>query len=136
MKPIVDDEMKERIKALLTKGYTNDQISEKLGLKLSTTAYHTTKLRKNGNGKKPVKVDTLAYQEKSLSETFFGETITGFFVYEEQLYCVMESGIALRVQQAESLSKERVNEIKKKMKYELEQIQRRVKLFDDWGKTE
>jgi len=130
---VVDAEMKERIKALITKGKTNKEIAETLGIKPGTIAYHSCRIRRNGNGKKPVKVDTLAYQEKALSETFFGETITGFFVHDEKLYCVIESGIALRVSQAESLSKERVDEIKKKMKNELEQMQRRVQLFDNWN---
>lgn len=130
---VVDHEMRERIKALIVKGKTNKEIGDALGIKQGTVAYHACRIRRNGNGKKPVKVDTLAYQEKALSETFFGETITGFFVYEEKLYCVMESGIALRVLQAESLSKDHVDEIKKKMKNELEQMRRRVQLFEGWG---
>jgi len=137
MKILVTPEIKERIKALMTKGLSAEKISDIIPLKRSTIAYHMTRIRKNGNGngKKKLAIDSLAHQEKSLSETFFGETITGFFMYDDILYCVMESGIALSMKEASSVSKENVNNIKNKMKYELEQMQRRMELFNEMDKT-
>jgi DNA-binding CsgD family transcriptional regulator len=135
---VVNEEIKERIKALMTKGLSAEKISEIIQLKRSTIAYHMTRIRKNGNGngngKKKLAIDSLAHQEKSLSETFFGETITGFFMYNDILYCVMESGIALSMKEASSVSKENVNNIKNKMRYELEQMQRRMELFNEMDK--
>ena len=130
---IVNDEMKERIKALIIKGNTNIQIAEKIGIKRATVGYHATRIRREikGNGKQPsLTVEVDAYNEEAFTETFFGETVAGFFIHEEKMYCVMESGIAIAMKGAHSVPKEIVCHIKGKMKRELKQMQRRVAMFE------
>lgn len=131
MGKVVTNDLKERMRALMVKGLTNKEISQKLNTKLGTVSYHSCRIRKsnNGNGKKKLVVKTLEYKERSLNETFFGETVAGFFVYEEKLYCVMESGIAMIMENADSIPKESVDKIKEKMKSEMKQMERRIELF-------
>ena len=125
-KTVVDEKMKIRMKAMCQKGLTNKQMSVELGIKEATVAYWTPRFR---DSKKVIPLAVSGVNEAVLTETYFGEEITGFFEHEGTLYCVMESGIALGMKDTVIVSKNEVDNIKEKIKREYELIKKRMELF-------
>jgi len=123
---VVDDAMKIRMKAMVTKGLTNKKIAEELGIRVATVAYWTPRFRET---KRVMPRLASVVNEVILSETFFGEEITGFFEHKDLMYCVTDSGIALAMKDAQLVSKDEVEHIKKLMKRDYEQMKRRMELF-------